>query len=197
MSLRVVYFVSLLSATLALTPAMAHLLELPNKIGLPADRYLIVQQNYRGWALTGAFVIVALLSTLVLTIMLRGRGAPFVLALVAFLCIAGTQVIFRSYTFPVNQETSNWTVLPANWVALRQRWEYSHAASAGLDLVAVTALILSVLAWANREPMLSGHVVGPTPAGPGRDGERRVSMALRGALADRHRVSRSSPGGVG
>ncbi len=140
-----IYFASLFFAALALAPAMAHLLELPNKINLTGEDYLVVQRNYRGWALVGVVVVAAFVSTLVLTIMLRIRGGPFALALVAFLCIAGTQVVFWMYTFPANQQTNNWTVLPENWRALRAQWEYSHAASAVLNLAALTALILAVL----------------------------------------------------
>lgn len=47
---------------LPLMPAGAHLLELPNKLGLRADEYLIVQQRYRGWALAGVIVAAALIS---------------------------------------------------------------------------------------------------------------------------------------
>jgi hypothetical protein len=144
-------FFSLLFAALALAPALAHLLELPNKIGLSRDEYLTVQQIYRGWALLGIVVFGALLSTLVLTIMLRGRRKAFGLALTGLLCIAGTQVVFWTFTFPTNQATSNWTTLPENWMALRAQWEYSHATSAVLNLIALGALILSVLVR-DREP---------------------------------------------
>ena len=145
MALNTVRFLSLLFAALTLIPLGAHLLELPNKIGFSATDYLVVQQIYRGWALTGIVVVGALLSTLVLVLMLYSQRKPFVLALVAFLCIVGTQVIFWTFTYPVNQQTVNWTVLPTNWLALRNQWEYSHAASAGLNLVALISLILSVL----------------------------------------------------
>jgi hypothetical protein len=138
-------FFSLLFAALALAPALAHLLELPNKIGLSRDDYLTVQQIYRGWALLGFVVAGALLSTLVLTIMVRDRPKVFALTLVAFLCIVGTQVVFWTFTFPANQQTGNWTVLPENWMALRTHWEYSHAASAVLNLIAFIALLLAVL----------------------------------------------------
>jgi hypothetical protein len=67
------------------------------------------------------------------------------LVLTGFLCIAGTQVVFWTFTFPANQATGNWTMLPENWMALRAQWEYSHAASAVLNLIALVALILSVL----------------------------------------------------
>jgi hypothetical protein len=146
MWINTIYFLSLLFAALALAPAMAHLLELPNKINLSREDYLTVQQIYRGWALLGFIVAGALLSTLALTITIRRERKAFIFALIAFLCIAGTQVIFWIYTYPANQATKNWTMLPENWMELRRQWEYSHATSAVLNLVAVITLILSVLA---------------------------------------------------
>jgi hypothetical protein len=35
--------------------------------------------------------------------------------------------------------------LPDNWLTLRVQWEYSHATGAGLNLIALITLILSVL----------------------------------------------------
>src|SRR5262245_43298240 len=155
MALITARFFSLLFAALALAPALAHLLELPNKIGLDRDAYLTVQQLYRGWALLGIVVALALLSTLALVILVRGRPAEFVPALIALACIIGTQVVFWIFTFPVNQLTSNWTVLPEHWAALRSQWEYSHAASAVLNLIALVALIVSALAADEPHPALS------------------------------------------
>jgi hypothetical protein len=145
MALKTVWFLSLLFVALAMTPAMAHLLALPNKINMPREQYLVVQQIYRGWALLGIVVLGALFSTLALTIMVRKHPKTFVPILVAFLCLVGTQVLFWIFTYPANQQTQNWTVLPENWLALRRQWEYSHAVSAGLNLVAFVGLILSVL----------------------------------------------------
>src|SRR5882724_3010759 len=113
-------------------------------------RYLKVQQIYRGWALLGFVVVGALLSTLVLTITVRHERKAFILALIAFFCIAGTQVIFWTYTYPSNQATNNWTMLPENWAELRRQWEYSHATSAVLNLVALVMLILSFLLFSDR-----------------------------------------------
>jgi hypothetical protein len=151
MALQLVRFLGLLFVALALGPALAHLLELPNKIRLPREQYLIVQQLYRGWSRLGIVVIVALLSTLVLTFMVRGHDAEFTWALVSFVCIALTQVVFWVFTFPVNRETANWTHLSENWGNLRLRWEYSHAASAVLNLLALVSLIASVLSAIAQE----------------------------------------------
>jgi hypothetical protein len=53
MGLRAVRFLSLLFTAVALGAALAHLLALPNKIHLPREDYLVVQQIYQSWALLG------------------------------------------------------------------------------------------------------------------------------------------------
>ena len=141
---------NVLFVALALAPAMAHLLELPNKIGLSRDEYLVVQQIYRGWALLGFVVVLALASTLALAVRVRRRPGEFGPALTAFLSILGTQVLFWTFTFPANEQTANWTMLPDNWEALRRQWEYSHATAAILNLVALIGVIISVLS--GRKP---------------------------------------------
>jgi hypothetical protein len=144
MTLKVLRFLSLLFVALALAPSMAHLLELPHKIGLPAEDYLTVQQLYAGWALLGIVVVGALLSTLALLLVERMNAERVAPTLFALLCIIGTQIVFWMYTYPVNEQTQNWTVLPDNWEALRAQWEYSHAVGAVLNLLALVALLIQV-----------------------------------------------------
>jgi hypothetical protein len=92
--LKIAQFLALTLTALALVPSGAHLFELPNKVNLAADQYFIVQNIYRGWSLFGIVLFGALIANLALALLLRGRGAPFVLALFAFLCIAFTLVVF-------------------------------------------------------------------------------------------------------
>jgi hypothetical protein len=77
--------------------------------------------------------------------LVRKEKKAFALTLIALLCIAGTQIIFWIFTYPANKQTNNWTMLPANWVELRNQWEYSHATSAVLDVIALITLIISIL----------------------------------------------------
>jgi hypothetical protein len=144
MGLKIARFFSLLFVALVLAPAMAHLLELPNKIGLSREEYLVVQQIYNGWQLLGIVIYGALLSMLALTMMVRHQPRVFALTLAAFLCLLAAHALFWIYTFPANKETLYWTVLPENWMALRAQWEYSHAAGAVLNLIAFILLILSM-----------------------------------------------------
>ena len=125
--------------------AMAHLLELPNKMKLSHHDYLTVQQIYRGWALVGIVVTIALAATAILTVMHYRQGEGYGLPLAAFFCLFATQLIFWFFTYPVNRATANWSTLPDNWLLLRNQWEFSHAAGALLHLAALIILILSVL----------------------------------------------------
>jgi len=146
LALGVALFLSLLFTGVTMSAAGAHLLELPTKLSLPRDDYIIVQQIYRGWALLGIVIVAALLATLATVILGRRRRKVMALALAALASLAGAQVIFWLLTYPVNQATRNWTVVPADWLRLRLQWEYSHAAGAVLDLAAFVALVLAALA---------------------------------------------------
>lgn len=143
--MRLVRFIGLVFTAIALGAGLAHLLALPNKIHLSREDYLIVQQIYRGWALLGIADLGALLSTLVLVVISRRKRGSFLGAAVALVCMAAALAIFFTFTYPANQQTNNWTVLPDHWPALRQQWEYSHAAGACLYLIAFVSLILSIL----------------------------------------------------
>ena len=138
-------FIAMLFTALALVPAGAHFFELPNKIHLAQNDYFIVQNIYRGWALFGVVLFGALLSNFALAVAMRGRGTPFALVAISFLCQLATLVIFFLFTFPANQATNNWTAVPENWEALRRQWEYAHATNAVIAFAGFCALTLSLL----------------------------------------------------
>jgi hypothetical protein len=145
MGRRVAQLLAIVLTALSLVPAGAHLFELPNKIGLDQEAYFIVQSIYRGWALFGIALFGALAANLALAIMLRWQRAPFRLASAAFLLVAATLVIFFIWTYPTNQATSSWTVVPADWQRLRTTWEYAHATNAVLTFLALCAVTWSTL----------------------------------------------------
>ena len=132
---------ALVLVTLALLPGGAHVSELANKIDLPRDQYMVVQQIYRGWALFGIVILPALAATATQAFLLRHDAVAFRLSLAAFLCLAGAQAVFWLFTFPINVASANWTKVPEGFEAARQQWEYSHAAGAGLTGAALLALI--------------------------------------------------------
>jgi hypothetical protein len=141
MSLRASLLASLLFTSLALIPAGAHLLSLPNKIGMSATDYLVAQQAYAGWQFVGIAVVAALVSTALLSWFARETPAILPLALLALACVVATQVVFWTMNFPANQQTANWTQLPDHWQTLRRRWEVGHAIAALLNLMALGFLL--------------------------------------------------------
>jgi hypothetical protein len=146
MSINTLSFLSVLLTAIAIGSSFAHLLELPRKIHMPAEQYLMVQQLYRGWALLGLAVVGALVTTIAMAIQLHDRRPPmFQLASAAAACIGASLILFFVFTFPANRRTENWTKLPGDWQQLRSRWEYSHAVSAGLYLLALALLTLALL----------------------------------------------------
>jgi hypothetical protein len=166
MAAQIVRFFSLLFVGLTLAPGLAHVLQLPHRMGLSGDDYLRVQQLYAGWAWLGLVVLGALISTFALTIMVRTRLRQFTFACVAFGSVVVTQVTFWMFTFPVNQQTVNWTTLPVNWMSLRETWEYSHATAAVFDLIAFIAVALAILAAVGHQE--DTPVRSPAPATVGR-----------------------------
>jgi uncharacterized membrane protein len=138
-------FVAVMCTAITMAAGFTHLLELPRKITLGREQYLTVQQLYRGWALLGIVVVTALVSTGIAARLTRARRSEFRLTMLAACCLALSLIVFFLFTFPANQATQNWTVLPDNWESLRRQWEYSHAVAAGFDFLALAALTLSLL----------------------------------------------------
>lgn len=143
-------FVALMATALALGPALAHLLELPNKIGLPRDAYFTVQQIYAGWSLLGGVLLVQLVAIVAVIVLARDDRRLGIFAVLALLCLIGAQALFWIFTYPANTATANWTTPPDNWEVLRRQWEYSHAAGALLQLACMACLVLGALGKSRR-----------------------------------------------
>ncbi|TDH59954.1 DUF1772 domain-containing protein [Dankookia rubra] len=150
---RLLAFLAVLLTALAMVPAGAHLLALPNKLAMGRDAYLAAQGAYAGWAMAGAFPIGAILACLGLALRPPRPASPWPALLAALLLAAGLAVFFR-WTLPANRATANWTRLPEDWPggwdALRAQWEWSHAANAVLTFLALLAVLGAALSPARE-----------------------------------------------
>ncbi|WP_424362559.1 hypothetical protein [Methylocystis parvus] len=133
------------SVALYFAPTGAHLFELPNKLALPPEAYMVAQQLYAGWAAFGVVMLVALIATFAHLLLARGNRGAVVLSAIAFAALLLTQAVFWTYTYPLNVETQNWTRAPAHFEDARRQWEYSHAASAILTFLALISLTAASL----------------------------------------------------
>lgn len=131
-------------ACLAVLPAAAHVLELPNKFTLDGALWLAVQQHlYRGWGpFYGAPVeIGALLTNAVLLMLHRHDRALRRPALIAAIAYAAMLAAFFIFNQPVNQALTHWTEAgpPPDWPRFRRQWETGHAVAAAFSLLGLVA----------------------------------------------------------
>jgi hypothetical protein len=143
--MKTLAFLAVVLTALALAPGAAHLLALPNKIGLPQEQYFVAQGIYKGWAFTGILLFAAMIANLALAIVLREQRGAAVLAFAGFALIGLMLGIFFMWTYPANVATANWTQAPANWEALRRQWELSHAVNALIMFGALCCVSASAL----------------------------------------------------
>jgi hypothetical protein len=102
---RLAFFFALLATAIALGGALAHLFELPNKIGLPRDDYFVVQKIYRGWSQLAYVLLIELVSILAVILLYRRQPVVFWLALLALGGLVAAQAIFWIWTYPANVAT--------------------------------------------------------------------------------------------
>lgn len=147
--LKIIVLIAIVLTGLSAGVAFAHLLELPNKMQLSATDYLLVQQRlYEGFGqVLGPIELGALLSAIAFTILSRKHRLSFRLGAAGAACIAAALVVWQLHNGPANEAVDAWRVdsLPANWRIYRDRWEYAHAARAGLYILGLGVLILAVL----------------------------------------------------
>lgn len=143
---------AIMSVAICLVPAGAHFFELPNKLALSPADYMIVQRIYVGWAWFGVAILAAIAMIFAYTVRVWSYPAARGWALMAFLAMVATQVVFWTYTYPMNAITRQWTVTPPNLELVRLQWEYSHAVNATLTLIALIAIVSAVLAERHPGP---------------------------------------------
>jgi hypothetical protein len=133
-------FFAVLLTGLALIAPGAHVYELANKMPLPKAEYFVVQKIYIGWWFAGLLLPISLLVNLALA-----YAESNLLALMAAILLFANLIIFYFFTYPVNVETVNWTVMPDNWEVLRRQWELSHTVNAVVTLLAFCLSIAAAL----------------------------------------------------
>ncbi len=147
--LKAVRFLSLLCTTAALALTLCHVLEMRGKLALSGDVWLAVQHRlYGAFAWVGAIgEIGAIVFSIWLFVLLRGRRPAGPLALLAALCSLAGLVSWFLIVAPLNEVivASTAASLPADWQAVRLHWELGHALAAVLFAMAWTALVLGLL----------------------------------------------------
>ena len=156
--------VTLLFVAIAMALALAHALELPGKLRLSKDAYLTVQPiYYPGFTVAGAAEPLSLLLLIALTLV-TPPGPSLWLIAGAFATMAAAHAAYWMLTHPVNNfwlkdvelkglggsffafGLSGRTGNADDWMALRNRWEFSHVARAVLALASLILLAAAIAA---------------------------------------------------
>jgi Domain of unknown function (DUF1772) len=154
-----------LLVAVAMSLALAHALELPGKMRLSKDAYYAIQPiYYPGFTIGGFAEPAGLILTIILLFLTPLGTTDFWLTLAALLGLIGMQAVYWLFTHPVNKfwlhdqklsglgsgffsfgaNRSRNDKRSVDWTNLRDRWEYSHVARAGLGLASLTALVIAV-----------------------------------------------------
>jgi hypothetical protein len=150
---RIMRFVAVMLAALALGLSFCHLMQLPSRMAW--DQYLWVGSTVQGglYAMFGSVGAVIFVVTVIVLALLayfvREHGRPgFGLALAAALLFLLALVLWWMLVYPVNVELATWVngPVPADWTEYRARWERGHAIIALVELIGFAALTWSVLA---------------------------------------------------
>jgi hypothetical protein len=161
--LHAMQIVTIVLIALAMAPALAHAFEFPGKRRLDRERYVAVQAiYYPGFTLLGTAEPGALIAIAVLLLLTPRHSAAFLLTIVALVCVLGMQAVYWKFTHPTNRywlESAEAAVGKTGarffatgaaadageWTKLRDRWEYSHMARAGLSFLSFILVTLSVV----------------------------------------------------
>jgi hypothetical protein len=150
-----------------MAPALAHAFEFPGKMRLNRDTYVAVQAiYYPGFTIAGISEPLSLIAVIMLLSVTPPQTAAFWLTLVALFGLLGMQVVYWTLTHPANKfwlQSAGGTLGnfggsffafdPAgrseegevDWTKLRDRWEYSHIARAGLAFLSFLSLVLAIV----------------------------------------------------
>jgi hypothetical protein len=135
---------------------------------LAKDDYVKVQPiYYPGFTIAGIAEPIAILAFLLLAFV-TPNGAVFWLTLAAFLALCVSHLLYWVLTHPVNnfwladfrlegsgarffrfdpfrRQKQSVRSLSADWTTLRDRWEYSHIARAGLTMLCLILLATAIV----------------------------------------------------
>ena len=92
-------------------------------------------------------VPLALVSALILLALLPKRSAAFALAVAGFMLMVCALLVTLAVEVPIDNQIKLWTVatFPADWQAVRDRWEFYHALRTFVSIVALVSVTASTL----------------------------------------------------
>jgi hypothetical protein len=150
--IRIVRFFALLFTALALSTTSAHVLEMPQKMHYTKELYSAVNTSmYKYFAVIGGiYCIGAILFSIGLVFLTHKYRQSYFWAIAGSFFNVLWLISWLSIVLPVNNTISstlqtNPLVIPDSWMTLKYRWEIGHVIGFIFHLLALSALIISVL----------------------------------------------------
>lgn len=126
----------------------APFMQMPGKLALPLDCYILVQNEVISYRTKLAFIeIPSVIFAIAATILIGDRRKAFWLTLIGAVAIVLMWVIWLVFIQPINQQIDVWTVTktPSNWTDIRYQWHFYHLIRLVVASVGMVALTLSLV----------------------------------------------------
>lgn len=141
----------LLLAALSMALSFAHLMELAPRLRWDPALWMATT-NFGGlyyvFGTVGAVIdMAAIVGAATLTLLSRRQPAAFGLALCGTILLGAGLTAWFAFVAPANAVMTTWSpgVVPADFIAVRDRWEHSHAAIAVIKIAGFVALTAAAL----------------------------------------------------
>ena len=148
MILRFLQLLAVVLMGVQLGISYAHFMQMPGKLALPLDCYILVQNQVISYRVKLAFIeIPSIISATAATILIRNRRKAFWLTLIGATCMVLMWLIWAVFIQPINQQIDVWTPItaPSNWTDIRYQWHFYHLIRLFIAAVGMVALTLSLL----------------------------------------------------
>jgi hypothetical protein len=126
----------------------AHFMQMPGKLELPLDCYILVQNDVIRYRVKlGLIEVPAIISALAAALLLRKHRKVFWLTILGAACMVALWVVWAIFIQPINQQVDNWSpaFVPENWMELRYQWHFYHLIRLWIAAFGVVALTLSLM----------------------------------------------------
>lgn len=148
MALKFFQLLAVILMGVQLGVSYAHFMQMPGKLSLPLDCYILVQNLVISYKIKLAFIeIPSLVCAALATILIRRQRKSFWFTLVGLVCMILMWLVWALFIQPINQQVDTWTPVtaPTNWTDLRYQWHFYHLVRLGIALLGMVALTSSLL----------------------------------------------------
>lgn len=148
MILKLFQVLAVIQLGVQLGVSYAHFVQMPGKLGLPLDCYILVQNQVISYRVKLAFIeIPSVIAAVASTVLLRNHRKASWLTLVGTVSIVLMEFIRAIFIQPINQQIDGWTVtnFPNNWTDICYQWHLYHLIRLGIASVGMIVLTLPLL----------------------------------------------------